>query len=1230
MKNKYLIPTVVIICFIFLVSLTLAVWWDTTYAYKRPFTNYNGTTFNFTIINHMNTDFSDIRFIDSGTESIEYPYWLESPVNNKSSVIHLGTNSSFYIYYGNSTKTSNSNINLVYPGIKHYYPFDEGTGTEAKDGLGTSNFTLSNVWVNGRSFSAYSVSGSEHPDSNFKLGDIDSSTNTFSVTFWLFRTGDMGATGKCISNGGTSGIAAAGQWEVYCNSDQIGSYINDGSLHDTLGSTITINTWYFVVYTYNGSIGKLTANGVQVGNLQPSTTFDPDSTTNTLWFFGRNNGVNLANSYMDDVRFYNHTLNSTEIAFLGQINSANYTLGAEQLQEEAPQVVFSNQNPTDLTTSNVFGHNATFDYNITDPDATPVNASTARLFFKTNSSTSDISFFVNGSSMIGFFNTTSTNVSSNFSFQVEDNEIYPATYNYNELLVEDTPHSVFTLGGASDIIITRFFNVSNNKPFGIYEMNASCTTNSNIYYCNSSYTTGSPAVSSFCTVFATINSTTPVNHTHSQYSQHKIFPFSMNTTTGLLGTVYVTPVSYFLLRGSGGTCNQGYITNVSRVDTVRTSVNTGATYTNLVGTTDTHLHQFDGSDTFYYYACANDTANVGNCSTVRFDIFNLSGMPPTAPFVFSPTNSTYYGTIPINYTQSSSPTNDQLIYYNISLVTPSETFVSTIQGNNSLNLSYNWDSTTSSPGSYRVKVEICSNNTLCNAGFSDIFTIQNITNNGATYSANAYTTDFNSYMLNLSSDGLQTVTATLNYNGVNYPTIKSGDNVHMTFNSSFDIPSTTSGSVPFYWTISYGSTNYTTQVYTQNVIPVIFGLCTTGNNMTFVKFEFQDESTSLPTNATISSAFIYYLGSGTQTASLLYQDINVNPSYSFCMNPPFKTLHSSINVQYNNPSSATRTYAPVGFQTLTNVSTNNTLLLLPTSQALFVTFQILAPSLQPVPDASMVIRFATNNTIVESKSTDAAGTATFLLNPNTNYNITVSKAGFNTVSLLLTPSQTQYTITLGQELLTNLTIRTIGVTYSTTPISNYVLNNTMYNFTLNMTSGFYVLSSWGFVMTYNNASGINTLGVVTSNLSAGGVLSLNVTIPSLDKTNITSNYNSVFMNVFWTTENGTIVEQRVFTINDLTEIDWSVYNFFRDLRSYLTTGFFGLDNFGLNLIIFIIMFVSMGIVTFKYGLQTANIGVWVCFSITCIAWYFGYVSILIPTSLLVIGISILIKEVSGY
>jgi len=76
--------------------------------------------------------------------------------------------------------------------------------------------------------------------------------------------------------------------------------------------------------------------------------------------------------------------------------------------------------------------------------------------------------------------------------------------------------------------------------------------------------------------------------------------------------VKVTDISYFIFRGRTGTTgwNVTYISNVTDGNAMQISTNGGTAWTNVLGTIDAHLHQYDGTDSLYYYACASD--NSGN------------------------------------------------------------------------------------------------------------------------------------------------------------------------------------------------------------------------------------------------------------------------------------------------------------------------------------------------------------------------------------------------------------------------------------------------------------------------------------------------------------------------------------------------------------------------------------------------------------------------------------------
>jgi hypothetical protein len=393
-----------------------------------------------------------------------------------------------------------------------------------------------------------------------------------------------------------------------------------------------------------------------------------------------------------------------------------------------PQVIWYNQTPADVDSLNVVGKPLNITYNLTDPSG--INASTPVLYYKVNTTASDCWTYVNGSlGACGYQNRSpSSNASDLWLWRLWDNQVYPATYNLNESLMETTAHSSTGLTSASTLLKIQLLNVSNTTQYGFFEVMANQsggTADLRVYYCNSSYSTGSPAASTSCTLFYTFLDNSPYNHTHTNYSSHLVAPFAINTTNGTINGVKVTSTSYFVLRPTTGTgtWNVYYISNVSRTNAIQSSANTGSSWSNFSGTVDSHLHQYEGNYTLWYYACANDSVWNSNCSSVSQDLLGLAGLPPTPPYVYSPENATYGASIPINYTAAVSPNGYPISYYNISLLNADGSFNRTIISNNSVNLNYAWDASGVLSGTYIVRVQACDNLSQCSYGYSELFTI---------------------------------------------------------------------------------------------------------------------------------------------------------------------------------------------------------------------------------------------------------------------------------------------------------------------------------------------------------------------------------------------------------------------------------------------------------------------------------------------------------------------------
>lgn len=402
-----------------------------------------------------------------------------------------------------------------------------------------------------------------------------------------------------------------------------------------------------------------------------------------------------------------------------------------QIDSKKPNATFKTQTPSDINSINILSTTLNITYNISDNIA--INTSTIRFYQKTNKSTSDnVEIYINGTTKFqGLIhsNARQSNVGDVYQYLLSDNDIYPATYNYNQTLMVKYQKQAYELSNLTQYYSVRFFNVSNSKNYSFFEvmMNCSDTAEARITYCNSTYNFDSkPTTDDNCIEFAS-HSGNEYNHTHGGNSSHIVKPFVINNT-GHIGDIYVTDTSYFIfsLVGGSGSCYLWSVSNVSRDDTVKYSENSGVSFTNRAETLDSHLHQYDGSDTFSYFAGVCDVFDNCYNSSIRSDILELGDFPPTAPDVFNPVNDSYTGNITINYTQSQPTVGDSIAKYNISLLNNSLQFVQTIVHDNSGNLSYQWNTSEADDGNYIIEVEACDTSNRCTSGYSQNFSIDNV------------------------------------------------------------------------------------------------------------------------------------------------------------------------------------------------------------------------------------------------------------------------------------------------------------------------------------------------------------------------------------------------------------------------------------------------------------------------------------------------------------------------
>jgi len=456
------------------------------------------------------------------------------------------------------------------------------------------------------------------------------------------------------------------------------------------------------------------------------------------------------------------------------------------------------------------------------------------------------------------------------------------------------------------------------------------------------------------------------------------------------------------------------------------------------------------------------------------------------------------------------------------------------------------------------------------------FTRRNFIENNQTYNSTSYETAKESFFLNISSSGDETVTANLIYNGTSYTGTKSGNNQNMTFTRSLNIPTGTTNN-NFYWDISVGATSINSSNYNQTINPIIFGLCNSSLTNPYLNISIYDEGNSSQVDAFVdSSTWYYWLGDDPLiNLSLSFSEsTNANKSYNFCFEPKNRSVNTDVSFQYSASGYPQRRWETTTIYS--NATVNQSLYLLSSADGIYVTFQVINQAEQPIEDVEVnaTRNIGGEDVMVGEGVTGADGGITFWLNPDYSHTINFLATGYDLYTTTLYPTQNSYTIQIGTEVTSWVgEDYTAGVSYSILPLPGNLLNNTIYNFNLTISSSYWEVDSFGFRM-YNDE---DTLMGSTSAVTNGGTVGLD----------LDTGTNQTFqMDFYWvingTYNNGTIAGWWIF--DDEEGNEWSIKVFFEDIVLYMNAGLFGLDDFGIALITFLTIFIFTGIMSYKFGL----------------------------------------------
>jgi len=196
-------------------------------------------------------------------------------------------------------------------GMVSYLKFDEGGGNIALDSVNGNHGTIYGAtWTSGIVNGALSFDGVDDYILISSLSHIqNTSINAFTFEAWIKSVQDTGDRQQVFEGHTTT-------WEIYLEGILPGALqfrITDdsGNYCEVPTEALSLNQWYHVVCTYDGSIQKIYVNGI----LQNSSSWSNTFTITTGITIGKDfeSDIQYFKGTIDEVAIYNRALTAGEI-----------------------------------------------------------------------------------------------------------------------------------------------------------------------------------------------------------------------------------------------------------------------------------------------------------------------------------------------------------------------------------------------------------------------------------------------------------------------------------------------------------------------------------------------------------------------------------------------------------------------------------------------------------------------------------------------------------------------------------------------------------------------------------------------------------------------------------------------------------------------------------------------------------------------------------------------------
>jgi hypothetical protein len=385
---------------------------------------------------------------------------------------------------------------------------------------------------------------------------------------------------------------------------------------------------------------------------------------------------------------------------------------------------------------------------------------------------------------------------------------------------------------------------------------------------------------------------------------------------------------------------------------------------------------------------------------------------------------------------------------------------------------------------------------------------------------------------------------------------------------------------------SYGNVTYGNVTYT-------LGNCSDFSTKS-KEYHFIDETTEKNMTANLDGTITYINQAGDQTYTT---DINNSENFIFCVSPSYAEITADIDFTYSstNGSEYPQRRYYVGDVVFSNASTSTNLYLLNESEGIYFYVKVVDAYSTPISSALVTLQISVGGTptTVFTGLTDGSGLVKIFVDGDSTHTLTVTKTGYTTYTTSLVPTGIDiYTVTLPQSSTTNYSYAT-GVSFNFDP-DETLSNSTTYNFTINVTSSYWLLTGCTFYV-YNQTHLLSSIGGTYNITNCNAQIDYHV-----------ANQTYLYTQVNYEINDTNFTYKYIYDIKHTYKGNASLAVFIDDLTAFGQSGF---DDFTRIMITFLIIVLVIIMINLKVGYLSIRNSLIIIFLFTVFFSYVGWLTI---------------------